>query len=256
MLKIFWLIFSKIMKEFGFTLRECFVCCTVFIVSQKSLYGSPVTLEKQEGCWFHRAKSSPLLLAVPVSKELEMVCCDKVQKKWISRNAKTDFDCGELECQTLSVTQTPFPLQWECSASAFSVYQGSSLQWNMWHSSPMCCIFRSVQVGKTILTESAVGIFSFALLQKNVLRWRWRTGNSLQKAGEISRYQPWGISGILFFNCQTDKYRRWITMHYTPRGKMKQEMKWFVSNMEGQVARHNYVHRLCVCMCRSEKNWK
>lgn len=38
-----------------------------------------------------------------------MVSCDKVQKKQISRKTKTDFGCGELERQTVSVTQTPFP---------------------------------------------------------------------------------------------------------------------------------------------------
>lgn len=34
---------------------------------------------------------------------------------------------------------------------------------------------------------------------------------------------------------------------------MKEEMKRFISNMEGQVARQNYIYQLCVCMCKFEK---
>lgn len=43
-------------------------------------------------------------------------------------------------------------------------------------------------------------------------------------------------------------------MQYTPSGKMKQEMKQSISNMEGQVARQKYIYRLCVYMCKFEKN--
>lgn len=45
----------------------------------------------------------------------------------------------------------------------------------------------------------------FYFAAKNVQCWSWRSERPLQTVREISHYQPWGISDILFFNCHKQK---------------------------------------------------
>lgn len=88
---------------------ESVVCAAVFSLYHRKVYMVVLLVWKNRRSVGFTGASAPLCSPLYQPKELEMVSCDKVQKKQISRKTKTDFGCGELERQTVSVTQTPFP---------------------------------------------------------------------------------------------------------------------------------------------------